>query len=119
LDRRQFLLTLPPVLRPHTVADPPELVFDGDSPRESIRALHGINGGLLAAGGILDLSDRWKEAAFPLARLYDCHWPNPDLVDVRAVFLDPHGDPARPESYDFDRTDEYVNAIDDCGAAIV
>ena len=47
----------------------PEMVFDGSAPGEPIRALHGVDGGPLAAGGLLDLSPRWKEAAFPLARL--------------------------------------------------
>jgi xylan 1,4-beta-xylosidase len=48
-----------------------------------------VNGGPLAAGGLLDTSARWKEAAFPLARLHDCHWPNPDVVDVHAIFPGP------------------------------
>ncbi len=119
MNRRQFLLTIPPAVLPATArADAAELVFDG-IPGEAVRALHGVNGGPLAAGGLLDLSARWKEAAFPLARLHDSHWPNPDVVDVHAVFPDFSADPAKPDSYDFERTDEYVKAVIDTGAAVV
>ncbi|VTS01610.1 glycoside hydrolase family 39 : Glycoside hydrolase family 39 OS=Firmicutes bacterium CAG:272 GN=BN580_00073 PE=4 SV=1: Glyco_hydro_39 [Gemmata massiliana] len=122
MDRRTFLASAPGALIAARYALPdhgPDIVFDGRSPGDPIRALHGVNGGPLAAGGLLDLSDRWKDAAFPLARLHDSHWPNPDVVDVHAVFPDPGADPAKPESYDFERTDEYVKAVHDCGAEIV
>lgn len=122
MHRRNFLLTIPAaaVAARAFAADPvPEAVFDGGSPGDPIRALHGVNGGPLAAGGLLDLSARWKEAGFPLARLHDSHWPNPDVVDVHAVFPGPAADPSKPESYDFERTDEYVKAVHDCGAGIV
>ncbi len=122
VDRRLLLLSLPlAMLLPFArgADQPEELTFDGGSPGTPIRALNGVNGGPLAAGGLLDLSARWKEAAFPLTRLHDCHWPNPDVVDVHAIFPDPKADPSKPESYDFERTDEYVKAAHDCGAAIV
>ena len=122
MDRRTFLASVPGTSLAARCAHPapgPETIFDSRSPGDPIRALHGINGGPLAAGGLLDLSDRWKEAAFPLARLHDSHWPNPDVVDVHAVFPDPGADPSKPESYDFERTDEYVKAVHDCGAGIV
>jgi hypothetical protein len=123
VDRRQFLLTAPPVALLTTSvgadAKPTELLFDGGTPGDPIRALHGVNGGPLAAGGLLDLSVRWKEAAFPLARLHDSHWPNPDVVDIHAVFPDPAADPTKPSSYDFERTDEYLKGVIDAGAEVV
>lgn len=121
MDRRQFLLALPPatLALAQANAGPAGLVFDGAKPGKPIRPLHGVNGGPLAAGGLLDLSARWKEAGFPLARLHDCHWPNPDVVDVHAVFPDPAADPDRPDSYDFARTDEYLKAIHDAGCRVV
>jgi hypothetical protein len=120
VNRRHFLAALPAATVPARAADPaPEAVLDGRTPGEPVRALHGVNGGPLAAGGLLDLSARWKEAAFPLARLHDSHWPNPDVVDVHAVFPDPRADPLQAESYDFERTDEYVKAVHDCGAGVV
>lgn len=69
--------------------------------------MHGVNGGPVAVGGTLDLSARWREAAFPLARLHDCRWPNPDVVDVHTIFPVPAADPDRPDGYDVERTDEY------------
>ncbi|WP_020467811.1 GH39 family glycosyl hydrolase [Zavarzinella formosa] len=121
MDRRRFLFALPPVA--FTLAQinaaPSELVVDAGSPGDPIRPLHGVNGGPLAAGGLLDLSAKWKEAGFPLTRLHDCHWPNPDVVDVHTIFPNPSADPSKPESYDFERTDEYVKSILDTGAKIV
>ncbi|WP_439621912.1 GH39 family glycosyl hydrolase [Gemmata sp.] len=122
MDRRHFVLSVPAAAAGSRVAaaeSVPDVVFDGTAPGGPVRARHGVNGGPLAAGGLLDLSPRWKEAAFPLARLHDAHWPNPDVVDVHAIFPDPTADPTKAESYDFDRTDEYVKAVHDCGAAIV
>ena len=121
MDRRTFLLGLPPLAASTALAaDPiPELVFDAEKLGEPIRPLAGVNGGPLAAGGILDLAARWKEAAFPSARLHDCHWPIPDVVDIHAVFPDFAADPTKPESYDFDRTDEFVKAIQDAGTSII
>jgi hypothetical protein len=122
MDRRRLLLSLPlAVVLPAALRadEAAELTFDAGSPGSPIRALNGVNGGPLAAGGLLDLSARWKAAAFPLTRLHDCHWPNPDVVDVSAVFPDARADPSKPASYDFERTDEYVKAAHDCGAAIV
>jgi hypothetical protein len=125
VNRRHFLSALPPTALSASAAalradvKPAELAFDASAPGDPIRPLHGVNGGPLAAGGLLDLSARWKEAAFPLARLHDCHWPNPDVVDIHAVFPDPRADPAKPASYDFERTDEYVKAVIDAGAEVV
>jgi xylan 1,4-beta-xylosidase len=122
VNRRSFLVTVPAatLAAGSFAADTaPVVTFDGGSAGDPIRPLHGVNGGPLAAGGLLDLTPRWKEAAFPLARLHDSHWPNPDVVDVHAVFPDPTADPAKAESYDFDRTDEYVKAVHDSGAGIV
>jgi xylan 1,4-beta-xylosidase len=121
MDRREFLLTVPPVALVAAKAPAKETVitFDCARPGEPIRMLHGVNGGPLAAGGLLDLSARWKEAAFPIARLHDCHWPNPDVVDVHSIFPDAKADPAVAENYDFERTDEYLKAVIDSGASVV
>jgi xylan 1,4-beta-xylosidase len=118
MNRRLFLSTVPS-LALTARDDGTRITFDGAKPGESIRALNGVNGGPLAAGGLLDLSANWKAAAFPLARLHDSHWPNPDVVDVHAVFPDSSADPSKEGSYDFERTDEYVRAVHECGARIV
>ncbi len=122
MDRRRLLLSLPLAALVPTLRGADEtagLTFDAGSPGTPIRAVNGVNGGPLAAGGLLDLSARWRQAAFPLTRLHDCHWPNPDVVDIHAVFPNPDRDPTSPDSYDFERTDEYVKAACDCGAALV
>jgi len=61
VDRRSFLTTTSAaalVARARGAEPAPEMVFDGSAPGEPIRALHGVNGGPLAAGGLLDLSPR-------------------------------------------------------------
>jgi len=119
MDRRRFLAALPVASAAGAAGPAPEITFDGTRPGRPVRALHGVNGGPLAVGGTLDVTARWKEAAFPLARLHDCRWPNPDVVDIHAVFPNPAADPDRPDSYDFERTDEYVSAVLATGAQIV
>jgi xylan 1,4-beta-xylosidase len=83
------------------------------------RALHGINKGPLVAGGLIDLAEEQTSLGIPFTRLHDCHWPNPDVVDIHAVFPDFRADPERAESYDFVLTDEYLAAIRNVGAKIV
>lgn len=84
-----------------------------------VRALHGVNNGPVNLGETVDLSAYYREAAFPLVRLHDSEWPNPDVVDMHAVFPDARADPNRPESYRFARTDDYVKAIIAAGGQIV
>ena len=84
-----------------------------------IRALHGLNKGPLAAGGLIDVIAAQRELAVPLIRLHDCHWPNPDVVDLHAVFPNFSADPAVATNYDFVRTDEYLAATRQTGAKIV
>ncbi|HEX2747514.1 MAG TPA: sialate O-acetylesterase [Verrucomicrobiales bacterium] len=82
----------------------------------SIRALHGINKGPLAPGGIFDVVKEQKELGIPCTRLHDCGWPNPYVVDHHAVFPRPDADPSLPGSYDFRLTDEYIAAVRQTGA---
>ena len=76
-----------------------------------IRPLHGGNCGPLQEGGLIDLSAHFRDIAVPHTRLHDCHWPDPNIVDIHAVFPDFKSDPSKPESYDFRRTDDYVQAV--------
>jgi hypothetical protein len=96
-----------------------EIVVDCSKTVGRIRPLHGVNNGPLDLGGTVDLSVHHKELTIPFTRLHDAHWPNPDVVDMHAVFPNPDADPGRPESYDFARTDEYVRAITATGSRIV
>jgi xylan 1,4-beta-xylosidase len=96
-----------------------ELTVDFGRTNGVIRALHGLNKGPLAFGGTVILTDAVRALQPPLIRLHDCDWPSPDVVDMHAVFPDSRADPARPESYDFRRTDEYLAAVRAAGAGIV
>src|SRR5205085_9026480 len=60
-----------------------------------------------------------RELHPPFARLHDCHWPNPDVVDIHAVFPDFDADAELPSSYDFRLTDEYIAATRATGAEII
>jgi len=102
-----------------TASEPLQLTIDPRQSGAAIRPLHGVNSGPRQGGGTLDLSPLWKEAAFPVARLHDCHWPNPDVVDLHVLFPNPMADPEDSASYDFARTDEFVRAVHETGAAIV
>jgi xylan 1,4-beta-xylosidase len=84
-----------------------------------LRPLHGINKGPLAPGGLVDVTEAQRQLRIPWTRLHDCHWPNPDVVDIHAVFSDANADALRAESYDFARTDEYVSAVRKTGAQII
>src|SRR5574340_370894 len=96
-----------------------EFRVDCARPIGTIRPLHGVNSGPIHYGGTLDLSGYFRELAVPWTRLHDCHWPNTDVVDIHAVFPDLRADPSGPESYHFDRTDDYIQSIVDTGSGIV
>jgi xylan 1,4-beta-xylosidase len=96
-----------------------DLTIDCAHPSGSFRRLNGVNGGPIHGGETLDLSGRCRDLKIPLTRLHDCNWPNGDVVDIHAVFPDLNADPERPESYDFRRTDDYVQAVVRTGSGIV
>jgi len=64
----------------------------------TIRPLHGVNGGPLADGETIDLSQKWRELAIPSTRLHDCQWPQAPIVDMHAIFPSLSADPASPAS---------------------
>ena len=100
-------------------AEPLVLQVDFAQTNGVIRALHGVNKGPLGPGGLLDLTAEHRALGIPFTRLHDCYWPNPYVVDIHAVFPDFSADPAKPESYDFRLTDEYLAAVRASGAQIV
>ncbi len=100
-------------------AEPVTIEVDFAKPAGEFRALHGINKGPLAPGGLIDLTPELRALGVPLVRLHDCHWPNPDVVDIHAVFPDFSADPERAESYDFRLTDEYLQAVRATGAQMI
>jgi len=96
-----------------------EFVVDCSQRIGTVRPLHGVNNGPLNEGETVNLSADYRELGSPLARLHDCEWPNPDVVDIHAVFPDMSKDPTAAENYTFSRTDDYIQAIIDTGTGIV
>jgi len=90
-----------------------------DKPNGLLRPLHGVNKGPLVGGGLVDLTASLKALHIPWTRLHDCHFPNPDVVDMQAVFPRPEADPGLESSYDFARTDRYLEGIRATGSGIV
>jgi xylan 1,4-beta-xylosidase len=96
-----------------------ELTIDAAHPNGVVRTLQGVNTGPLHYGDLIDLSDRYREIGVPYTRLHDCHWPVADVVDIHTLFPDFNADPSRVESYDFRRTDDYIQSIIDAGSGVV
>lgn len=98
---------------------PVDLVVDFGRKLEPFRALHGVNKGAIGSGGLVSVEAEHRALSVPYVRLHDCHYPNPDVVDIHAVFPNPDADPADPKSYDFALTDEYLASIRSTGAQII
>ncbi|MBE0538029.1 MAG: hypothetical protein IH624_20395 [Phycisphaerae bacterium] len=96
-----------------------EIVVDATSRIGTIRPLHGVNNGPLNFGEMVDVSAWYRQLDIPLARLHDCEWPNPDIVDIHAIFPDMQADASQPLSYRFSRTDDYIRPIVEAGTGIV
>lgn len=96
-----------------------ELMIDFGHKLNAFRALHGINKGAIGSGGLVSVEAEHRALGVPFVRLHDCHYPNPDVVDIHAVFPNLAADPADPKSYDFALTDEYLASIRATGAQII
>jgi hypothetical protein len=101
------------------MAEPVKIAVEFAAAQGAIRPLHGINKGPLSANGLFNVTEAHRQLRTPWTRLHDCHHPNPDVVDIHAVFPDMSADPVKPESYDFRATDEYIDAIVAAGSGIV
>ncbi|MEI8375721.1 MAG: hypothetical protein WCJ35_23105 [Planctomycetota bacterium] len=97
-----------------------EVVVDFAKPLGKLRALHGVNNGPAVEGNhTADMASRHKEAGFPSVRLHDCRWPNPNVVDIPAIFPLFHADADDPQNYVFAPTDRYLEPIAARGVQIV
>ncbi len=83
-----------------------------------IRPLNGVNGGPWTHNFRYDARQLFADANIPYCRLHDIEGTlgGGKFVDVRNVFPIWELDENDPKSYDFEFTDEYLKAIDDCGA---
>ena len=85
----------------------------------TIRPIHGINGGPICYGNLVDLSPYHRELGIPLTRIHDANWPARDVVDVHAIFPDFRADPDSPASYHFAPTDDYLKSILATGSRVM
>jgi hypothetical protein len=85
----------------------------------TVRPIHGINGGPICYGGIVDLSSYHRILGIPLTRIHDANWPARDVVDIHAIFPDFLADPQLPGSYRFAPTDDYLRAILGTGSKVM
>lgn len=85
----------------------------------TVRPIHGINGGPICYGGIVDLSSYHRTLGVPLTRIHDANWPARDVVDIHAIFPDFLADPQLPGSYRFAPTDDYLRAILGTGSKVM
>jgi len=84
-----------------------------------LKKLHGVNNGPFSFGSLVDVTEHFRNAEFPLVRLHDVNWPHAWEVDIHTIFPDFGRDPEDPASYDFERTDTYIASILETGAKIV
>lgn len=95
------------------------VIVDVSRPIGTIRPLHGVNNGPVGYGSLVDVSPHYTDVGIPHVRLHDSNWPHPREVDIPQVFPNFDADPEDPASYDFRRTDTYLQQIADTGARII
>jgi xylan 1,4-beta-xylosidase len=102
-------------------ADPnPTIAVDFSKSVGKLRAVNGVNNGPVVIGNhMADMPSRHREAGFAGSRLHDCHWPNPNVVDIPAIFPLFHADADDPKNYIFAPTDAYLKPIVDNKEEIV
>jgi len=96
-----------------------EIRVDASRKIGAIRAIHGINGGPICYGGVVDLSGYHKTLGIPLTRIHDANWPARDVVDVHAIFPNFSADADSPGSYHFAPTDDYLKSILAVGSGVM
>jgi hypothetical protein len=95
------------------------LEVDAGRKTGQIRPIHGINGGPICYGGVVDLSPYHKALGIPMTRIHDANWPARDVVDVHAIFPDFDADPDSPAAYHFAPTDDYLKSILATGSRVM
>ncbi len=89
-----------------------------------IRPMNAVNNGPKRAGPTQksDNFQAYRAARIPFARVHDANYcfayGAPHIVDVSAVFPDFDADADDPASYDFIRTDAYLQTIADAGTEV-
>ncbi len=102
-----------------TSLDSAEIRVDASRKVGVIRAIHGINGGPICYGGVIDLSAYHKILGVPLTRIHDANWPARNVVDVHAIFPNFRADADASGSYVFAPTDDYLKSILAVGSGVM
>ena len=84
-----------------------------------IKPVNGICNGPVSFGGLMDISELYKQAAFPYCRLHDTNYPNAGEVDVHTIFRNFDADADDPVNYTFAATDVYLAEVEATGAKII
>jgi xylan 1,4-beta-xylosidase len=85
----------------------------------SIRAIHGINGGPVCYGGVIDVSAYHRALGVPLTRIHDANWPARNVVDIHAIFPNFSADAEQAANYCFAPTDDYLKSILAVGSGVM
>ena len=79
--------------------------------------MHGLNHGPLTGNLKYDARHLFREAGIPYTRLHDVEYPygSGEYVDIPCIFKNFDADVEDPASYNFDLTDDYMEAITETG----
>jgi len=119
-----MVLAQAPMLHAQTAAAPAPVAttqvhVDAGKKIGTIKALHGVNGGPICCGSLVNLSPYHKALGIPLTRIHDADWPAMDKVNIHAIFPTFKADTESPDSYRFASTDDYIKSILDTGAGVM
>ena len=107
------------VLSGASVCRAAEIRVDAGRKIGTIRAIHGINGGPICHGGMVDVSPYQKALGIPLTRIHDANWPCRDVVNIHAIFPNFSANADSPRSYHFGPTDDYLKSILAVGSGVM
>ena len=86
-----------------------------------VKPMHSVNNGPAISRGLSNF-ESYRDAGFPLARIHDAAfcpaYGGQHAVDIMNIFPDFDRDENDPDSYDFDLTDEYMEAILSAGTEV-
>lgn len=105
-----------------------ELYADFSAITGEMKCLHGINNGPKSGyqGSVssdeweLDATQLYREMGIPVVRTHDSEYPygQDQFIDIHCVFPDFSKDAEDETAYNFEKTDQYIEAIIDSGAEV-
>ena len=86
-----------------------------------MKPLHGVNNGPLTCNFTRDARPLFIDAGIPFSRLHDTEYPfgSGEFVDIPCIFKCFDADVNDPASYNFELTDLYLQAINECNTKII